>query len=159
MKLNKDTGQFILYGVLALVVLYLVYKLFLKKSVTEKSVGKSDDAIDEYIQQSTSGSDQNTIPTKTRGEWGLIAETIYSDLKYSRIADDHGDAIYQLARPKNDADVATLIDLFGKRQEYSFGIPIGEEQNLAQFVRGNLSTSEINIINDNYSRKKIKFRW
>ena len=152
---DKISGEFVLYIVLSILAILVVYKLFLKKSVTELSVIKSDEAVDEYIRTTT----QTQTPTKSRGEWGIIAETIYNDLKYSRIDDNHADAVYQLARVKNDADVATLIDMFGKRQEYAFGLPVGDEQNLAQFVSSNLNTSEVNTVNDNYSRKKIRFRW
>lgn len=155
MKTDKQTGEFILYVVIAIVVLVVVYKLFLKKSVTEQSTEKSDEAVTDYIKEATS----TQTPSRTRGELALIAETVYNDLKYSRIDDNHGDAIYQLARMRNDADVAVLIELFGKRQEYAFGLPLGDEQNLAQFVRGNLNPSEIDIVNDNYRRKSIKFRW
>jgi len=135
--------------------IYFLWRFFFKKSETEKAQEQASSDVKAYVQAATTAQ----TPTKSRGEWALIAETIYNDLKFSRISDDHADAIYQLARAKNDADVATLIDIFGKRQEYFFGIPTGDEMALPTFVRSNLSNNEIEIINNNYSRKNIKFRW
>lgn len=158
MKLPKiNAGQILPYATIG-VGLYLFYKFFLKKTETEKAQQQSQQDVTTYVQQSTSGQTASTTPTKTRGEWALIADTIYEDLKYSRVSDNHGDAIYQLARPKNDADVALLIDTFGTRQEYFFGVPT-TEGTLPVFVNSNLSNNERNIINDNYKRKNIKFRF
>lgn len=98
-------------------------------------------------------------PTKSKGEWQIIANNIYNDLKQSGVADNKSDAGYQVARVQNDADFALLYDTFGSRQEYFFGIPTGGMQDLVQFINGNLSTSDIAVINDNYSRKGIKFRF
>jgi hypothetical protein len=98
-------------------------------------------------------------PTKSIGEWQIIADQIYNDLKFSGIADNKSDAGYQVARVQNDADIATLIQVFGMRQESFFGINTGGLQNLPQFIISNLAKSEIAKINDNYARKNIKFRY
>jgi hypothetical protein len=98
-------------------------------------------------------------PTKSKGEWQIIANNIYNDLSKSGIADNKSDAGYQVARVQNDADFALLYDTFGKRQEYFFGIATGNLQDLVQFITGNLSKSDIATINDNYLRKGIKFRF
>ena len=135
--------------------IYILYKLFLEKSETEKSQEKAQTDIDAYIQTATT----NQQTTKSRGEWAIIAETIYNDLRFSAIDDNKPDAIYQLCRVKNDADIATLIDIFGRRQEYFFAIPTGDEMDLASFVRSNLDNDQVAVINDNYRRKNIKFRF
>ena len=44
-------------------------------------------------------------PTKSKGEWQIIANQIYEDLRYSAIDDDKKDAQYQVSRVKNDADI------------------------------------------------------
>lgn len=134
---------------------FLFYRIFIRKTVTEETTAAADQAVSQYIQQATSVQQ----PTKSRGEWALIADSIYNDLKRSRIDDNHGDAVYQTARVKNDADVATLIDVFGRRQEYFFGVPVGDEQSLPQFITSNLSSDEVALINNNYARKGIKFRF
>lgn len=111
--------------------------------------------ISDYVNQSLA----KQTPTKSKGEWQLIADNIYNDLKFSGIADNKSDAGYQVARVQNDADIATLIQVFGLRQESFFGINTGGLQNLPQFIIGNLSKSAIATINDNYARKGIKFRF
>ena len=98
-------------------------------------------------------------PTKSKGEWQIIANNIYNDLSKSGVADNKSDAGYQVARVQNDADIATLIQAFGMRQESFFGINTGGLQNLPQFIIGNLDKSEIAKINNNYARKNIKFRY
>lgn len=111
--------------------------------------------IEDYLNQSLS----KQTPTKTKGEWQIIANNIYNDLSKSSIADNKTDAGYQISRVQNDADFSLLYDTFGKRQEYYFGIPTNGLQDLVQFIVGNLDRTEINKINDNYSRKGIKFRF
>lgn len=97
--------------------------------------------------------------TKSKAEWDAIANKIYADLRYSGIDDNKADAGYQVARVQNDLDMAYLIESFGKRQEYAFGIPYGEKQDLMQFITSNLSDAAINKINANYQSKKMKFRF
>jgi len=111
--------------------------------------------IDTYLQQSLS----SQTPTKSKGEWQIIANNIYNDLKSSSVSDNKSDAGYQVSRVQNDADFSLLYDTFGKRQEYYFAIPTGGLQDLVQFIVSNLDRSEVNKINDNYSRKGIKFRF
>lgn len=121
---------------------------------TEQEV-KSEKVIDTYVRETL----QRQQPTKSKGEWQIIADQIYADLRYSALDDNKADATYQVARAKNDADVALLIQLFGRRREYLFGLPAGAEMNLQEFLRSNLSTKQMNAINDNYSRKGIKYRF
>ena len=97
--------------------------------------------------------------TKSKAEWDQIADAIYNDLRYSSVDDDKADAGYQVARVKNDADVIYLIKSFGKRQEYFFFLPTGSPKGLTEFITSNLTRDNINLINDNYKRKGIKFRF
>ena len=135
--------------------LYFIYRFFIKKSTTEQSITKADTSIEQWTQQAI----KTETPTKTPGEWAVIANTIYEDLKYSKLDDNKADATYQIARVKNTADLAMLIQQFGKRQEYFFGIPAGDEKDLPTFVRTNLDNEQIAIVNDNYRRKNIKFQY
>ena len=52
-----------------------------------------------------------------------------------------------------------LIKTFGKRQEYLFGFPSGSPMGLTEFITSNLNRDQINLINDNYSRKGMKFKF
>jgi hypothetical protein len=161
MAIDKQTQKLLLYtaiggGAYFLILKPLLIKLGILKSALELEQDYTQKVnIDAYINNSI----KTQTPTKSKGEWQIIADQIYNDLKFSGIADNKSDAGYQVARVQNDADIATLIQVFGMRQESFFGINIGGLQNLPQFIIGNLDKSEIAKINDNYARKNIKFRF
>ena len=161
MAIDKQTQKLLLYtaiggGAYFLILKPLLIKLGILKSALELEQDYSQKVnIDAYINNSI----KTQTPTKSKGEWQIIADQIYNDLKFSGIADNKSDAGYQVARVQNDADIATLIQVFGMRQESFFGVNIGGLQNLPQFIIGNLDKSEIAKINNNYARKNIKFRY
>ena len=161
MKIDKTTRNSILVigGVAAgyfLVLKPLLVKLGLQKSAEQKELERQEAAATaSYVRETL----RKQKPTKTAGEWSLIAGQIYEDLKYSAIDDNKADAALQISRVKNDADVATLIQQFGKRQEYFFGLAVGNLKTLPQFITSNLSRSQIAAVNDNYRRKNIKFSY
>ena len=161
MAIDKQTQKLLLYtaiggGAYFLILKPLLIKLGILKSALELEQDYSQKVnIDAYINNSI----KTQTPTKSKGEWQIIADQIYNDLKFSGIADNKSDAGYQVSRVQNDADIATLIQVFGMRQESFFGVNIGGLQNLPQFIIGNLDKSEIAKINDNYARKNIKFRF
>jgi len=161
MAIDKETQKILLYtgvgvGAYFLILKPLLIKLGVVKSPLEEQQEKSQkENIENYVQISLT----NQTPTKTKGEWQIIADQIYNDLRFSGVADNKSDAFYQIQRVKNDADIALLIQIFGMRQESFFGISVGGLQSLPQFIISNLSNSDISKINDNYSRKNIKFRF
>ena len=161
MAIDKQTQKLLLYtaiggGAYFLILKPLLIKLGILKSALELEQDYTQKVnIDAYINNSI----KTQTPTKSKGEWQIIADQIYNDLKFSGIADNKSDAGYQVARVQNDADIATLIQVFGMRQESFFGVNIGGLQNLPQFIISNLDKSEIAKINDNYARKNIKFRF
>lgn len=161
MAIDKQTQKLLLYvaiggGAYFLILKPLLVKLGILKSTLELQQEQSQkENIDAYVNNSL----KIQTPTKSKGEWQIIADQIYNDLKFSGIADNKSDAGYQISRVQNDADIALLIQIFGMRQESFFGINTGGLQNLPQFIIGNLSKSDIAKINDNYSRKNIKFRF
>jgi hypothetical protein len=140
------------------------YFLVLKPLLVKFGILKS---ADELAQEQKQGStlqlflDYNPAKlTKTIGEWQLIANTIYADLKDLAILDNVNDALYQLTRVKNDDDVKALISTFGKRSVTAFGQSYGTAYELPAFLKNsNLSNGEIESINSNYNRKNIKFRF
>ena len=140
--------------------LLIVRPLLVKFGIVKSSAQIQQDIyqsgnVQEYINTTIA----NQKPTKTTGEWQIIADQLYYDLKFAAPSDDKADAGYQVSRVQNDADFALLYDTFGKRQEYYFGIPAGGLQDMVQMVTSNLDRSALNKINDNYQRKGIKFRF
>ena len=137
------------------------YFLILKPILEKIGITKTQEEIkqEENIQTFITDTLKKQNPTKSKGEWQIIANQIYEDLRYSYLDDNKDDAALQVTRVKNDADVAMLISVFGTRQEYAFGLPVGSKKDLQQFIRSNLSTRQILAINDNYKRKNIKYRF
>ena len=136
---------------------FLILKPILEKigiTKTQEEI-KQEENIDTFVKETL----KKQNPTKSKGEWQIIANQIYEDLRYSYFDDNKDDAALQVTRVKNDADVAMLISVFGTRQEYAFGFPVGSKKDLQQFIRSNLSTAKILAINDNYRRKNIKYRF
>ena len=159
--LSASTEKIVTYAIGAGITYFLIVKPVLVKLGILKSAAElaqeriNTGNIDTYIADVL----KVQKPTKSVGEWTIIADKIYADLKFSSISDDKKDAVYQVCRVQNDADVATLYKSFGKRQEYYFGVPYGGLNDLMGFITSNLSTSDIATINDNYKRKNIKFRY
>ena len=160
-KVNNFIQQPIVkYTVVGVAGYFLIVRPILQKLGIVKSAQQAaqDKAISQNIDSYVNANINNGM-TKTIGEWQIIANQIYEDLRYSAIADNKSDAIYQICRAKNDADFAALYKTFGQRQEYFFGIPYGGLQDLVSFVHSNFDNNQIGIINNNYSRKGISWQF
>lgn len=160
-KIDKSTKDILIYGAIIGGGYYFVLRPFLVKlgilESPEQIAQQTEQTqnVQTYIEKAIS----SQKPTKSIGEWQIIANQIYKDLKFASVSDDKDDAVYQICRVQNDADFALLYKNFGNRQEYYFGIPVEGLKDLQQFVQSNLSNSQINTINSNYSRKGIKYKF
>jgi hypothetical protein len=155
--MKQQDKKYLFYAIGGIAAYFFVLKPILKglglqKTQTEK---EAEAAINKYLSNEIATGN----PSKTSGEWAIIADQIYNDLRYTAISDNKADATYQIARCKNGADIALLIKSFGKRREYYFGLPAGSEMDLQQFVTSNLSSAQIASINSNFKRKGIKFQF
>lgn len=142
------------------------YFLVVKPLLEKLGILKSTEEVLKEKTEAANVTDQQRILqksglklTKSKAEWDSIANQIYNDLKYSAIDDNKANAGYQVARVQNDLDMVYLIQSFGKRQEYYFGLPAGEKKSLASFITSNLSDAAIQKLNANYASKKMKFRF
>lgn len=151
------TGLGIAIAAYLLVLKPIFQALGLQKTPEELAKSKSDAANIADIQKTLLS--KGITLSKSKAEWDIIADTIYNDLKFSAIADNKADAGYQVARVQNDADILYLIQSFGRRQENLFGVSSGSPMSLPEFITSNLTQSNINLINDNYSRKGMKFKF
>ena len=151
------TGVGIAIAAYLLVLKPIFQALGLQKTPEELAKSKSDAANIADIQKTLSS--KGITLTKSKAEWDIIADTIYNDLKYSALADNKADAGYQVARVQNDADILYLIQSFGSRQENLFGVSSGSPMTLPEFITSNLTQTNINLINDNYTRKGMKFKF
>ena len=160
-KIDKSTKNILIYGALIGGGYYFVLRPFLVKLGILQSPEQIAQTTEQTqnVQTYIDTTIASQTPTKSVGEWQVIANQIYQDLKFASVSDDKEDAVYQICRVQNDADVATLYKNFGTRQEYYFGIPVEGLKDLQQFVSSNLSDQQINTINKNYSNKGIKYKF
>ena len=159
--MKDNQKKLLIYGGVAVGAYYLIIKPFLIKLgiVESPQQAAQKEQQTQNIQDYISSSTATQQPTKGVGEWQIISNQIYQDLKFSSIADNTSDAVAQLTRVKNGADFALLYQTFGTRQKYFFGVPYGGLMDLQQFVTASLSNSDIAVINNNYSRKGIKYQF
>jgi len=150
----KDKKNLYYIGGAIIAYFFVLKPIFEKLGITKTKEEVDRDKAKEKFLLST-----GEKPTKSEGEWAIIADQIHEDLRYTALDDDKKDAAYQAARVKNNADFKLLYKNFGKRREYFFGVPSGSEKDLAQFLRSNLADSEIQIINQNYRSKNISFQY
>lgn len=123
---------------------------------TEASQQANTTAANNYIKDTLA----QQAPTKSEGEWAQIVDTIYNDLNYYYIGNaTWKDAVYQLSRAKNEADVAMLVKQWGRRTIHRFGLPYANDVMLMAAVRAVLPNDYIATINSNYAYKGIKFRF
>jgi len=169
-KLTDDqikTGLYIVGGLIAAVLLFklgkglsdLIGGIFTGTGISDtkgakEAAERTEKAIKD-LQKETS----KVKPTRTAAQWQFVADNIYKALKYNAASDDKTKAYGELARVLNDADMSLLISGFGKRQEYSFGIPMGDVQTLPQFVKGNFSIEDIDSLNKLYSKSKMTWKF
>jgi hypothetical protein len=95
--------------------------------------------------------------------YDTLANTIYNSMRFA-VGDDYGAVQDSLKKMKNDLDVAKLIKAFGSRQDYAFGIPVGDKMDLLTYVKkelgnewGGLTAYRVTDINKNWAAKKIKY--
>jgi hypothetical protein len=95
--------------------------------------------------------------------YNTMANTIYNSMRFA-VGDDYGAVQDSLKKMKNDLDVAKLIKAFGTRQDYAFGIPVGDKMDLLTYVKkelGNeyfgLTSYRVTDINKDWAAKKISY--
>jgi hypothetical protein len=170
---EKNRTGLIALGILSALAMVLVFAGKSIKSLLQKfgilntdaqqeaqeSEAETTRKVNQEIRQSLETVYKGQALSKPVAEWAQIADIIHNNLKRSALDDNYEDAGYQLARPKNDADIHKLIEVFGSREENYFGVIPAGRKTLPQFVTSNLSREKIAAINDNYRRKGIKYRW
>ena len=120
--MSASTEKIVTYAIGAGITYFLIVKPVLVKLGILKSAAEiaQENVNTENVDTYVSNTLKSQSPTKSVGEWTIIANQLYEDLKYSSISDNKADAGYQVTRVKNEADFATLYKAFGKRQEYYF---------------------------------------
>jgi hypothetical protein len=91
-------------------------------------------------------------------EIATTADTIENDLNKSSISNNTDDAVSQMSKVTNLADIYSLIKAYGSRWQFFFGIPRGKAT-LQQVLNEELSTSNLHDINADLSSKGINFQF
>ena len=96
--------------------------------------------------------------------YNTLANTLYESMRYA-VGDDYGKVVEIMKSMKNDLDVSTIIKAFGIRQNYLFGIPTGEPQDLLTWIARELgeewagiTSYRVTQINNDWSKKGIKYK-
>jgi hypothetical protein len=162
-KINRSQENLLIAGaVIGVAYLGIIRPVLLKLGIGETAAQKAQRLAQQNALASTfKAAYAKQSPTKSDGEWLIAADTIFNSLRSPMPlfnTNDTDTAGYQIARPQNDADVYKLIEMFGKRSQTLFGID-GPEMSLPEFVSKEMPADKIATVNNNFSRKGIKFRW
>lgn len=157
--MDKSTENILITGgILAIVYFGIVRPITNGLGLTTSAADAAQQNAQNAALQQMQDAVKNQTPTKSAGEWLTIADQIYNDLRYTSLDDNKADAVYQVCRVQNNADLAMLNTKFGYRQEYAFGVPVGSKKNLASFLTSNLSASQLSTIRDNHIRKGLTLK-
>lgn len=81
------------------------------------------------------------------------------------VGDDYATVESTMKKMQNDLDVAKLIQAFGTRQDYAFGIPTGNPMDLFTYVQkelgndwGGLTNYRVKNINADWKKKGITYQ-
>lgn len=116
---------------------------------------KEDKARDQALQNDI---DAAGAPTLSDSELAAIANAIKEDLGYSWVSNDQTDAVRQLCRVRNTADVLRLVQAYGTHYITTFGIPRGKFT-LEETVASQLSQDNIDFVNRYYDAQGITFKF
>lgn len=132
--------------------LFLVYRLLRPAGAKEQqqttTAVKSDIVKEE---------NKGVQPSYNSANYKTMADKLYAAMNTSGTDEN---AIFSVfSQMKNTLDVLRLIEAYGTRQLYTFGIPTGGQQNLSQALSDELSDSDIAKINQILFTKGINYKF
>ena len=146
------------YGV-GLILLYKMYKTIFKSAqeqTNQQIVNEANKELQTYLKKYK----LSYAPS----QYAAFANVIYESTKYG-IGDNYGAVVDTLKKMRNNADVATLVKVYGSRQNYVFGIPAGEKRDLFTNIKaelgneyGGLTSYRVRQINDDWTKKGITYK-
>ena len=131
--------------------------------VFPSEAAKRNAELGRNINSEISNLQKNQVASYPDSVYDTLANTIYNSMRFA-VGDDYGAVQDSLKKMKNDLDVAKLIKAFGSRQDFAFGIPVGDKMDLLTYVKkelgnewGGLTAYRVTDINKNWAAKKIKY--
>jgi hypothetical protein len=137
---------------------YKVYKT-LQRTTEEIKDKELLNSVDKEIKDL----EKRMNPSFRQSEYLGYASTIHDSIKVC-LGDSYGTAEDTLKKMKNDLDVALLIKAFGKRQDYCWGVPLGE-YTLFDYIQkelgsewGGITGYRVKNINADWKKKGITYQ-
>lgn len=163
-KLSKEEIKTIAVVGVAVVVLVgaivagkkIMQILGLKPSETAKKEEKAQEKVIEKTAEEIQGKIlQGQRPSYADAQYSRSAEVIHANTKYTAISDNNQKAIAELLKytPK-DVDYLKLIDAYGSRSPYVFGIPL-TARTLPECISQEFTKSEKKKINDTWAKRRM----
>lgn len=132
--------------------LFLVYRL-LRPAGAKEQQQTATTVKSDIVKEESKGEQQSY----SNSNYKTLADRLYSAMNTSGTDES---AIYSVFETlKNKIDVLKIIEAYGVRQLYQFGIPIGGKQNLSQALSDELSDNEISKVNQILFKKGINYKF
>jgi hypothetical protein len=134
----------------------ILNRLHLTKSEEEKNREKRrKKQLDEKVKEET----KRVARRKSDAELQIVADNIYENIATSWWSDEKEKAAGILYdKITTDSDMWQLIKLFGRRQEYWYGLPTGGLKDMETFMKTNFSADQIRRLNNGFRLYKMKYR-
>lgn len=142
--------------------LFLAYRVYKKITSNETTQADTQNKLKKLLEE-----EQNKLKnqklTYPKSQYLLFANLLDESMRYG-IGDNYKAVVQTLQKMQNDRDVLNLIEAYGNRQGYVFGIPAGNPKDLFTTIKaelGNeyfgLTSYKVDAINDNWKKKKISY--
>ena len=154
-KLPKNLQYTIIGG--SVLIIYLLYKKIVNKETTQEETAQK--LLEKAKQESLNNTQLLTYPPSN---YLAFANTIHESVKYA-VGDNYGAVTDICKKMINNKDVQELIQAYGLRQLYFFGIPTGEPLDLFSTIKKELGDElglfsiRVSNINNNWKAKGIKY--
>jgi hypothetical protein len=143
--------------------IFLAYLLYKKFTSTETTTEQAQNDLKKELEKEKIrlANQKLTFPIP---QYKLFANSLYENMRYS-IGDNYGAVVSTMQKMMNDKDVVQLINDYGNRQTYVFGIPAGQPKDLFSTIKselgdawGGITGYQVDKINNNWQTKKITYR-
>lgn len=145
-------------------VVFLVGKKLFKAVFPSESEKRNKQLFQDVNNEISKYQSSGQRPSFSDSQYETFANTIYNSMRYAA-GDDYATVELKLKQMKNNLDVAKLIKAFGKRQNYFFGIPTGDQMDLFTFVQaelgndyGGLTNYRVVRVNEDWKKKGITYQ-
>jgi len=131
---------------------YKLYRIVFPTASEKKSQEFVKTIKDDISQFKAKGMNQSYPDS----QYTTYANSVYNGMRYA-IGDDYATVEEILKKMQNDLDVALLIDAFGIRQNFAFGVPTGDPVDMVTMVKSELGNEYLGLTD--YRVQRINRDW